>query len=123
MHGSWVIVRTKRDSRGKASWLLIKHRDEGAVEGNKTGPTDDDASVASGRTMTEIANGKGKGKAATPFMTPKGGGGGLRLAEQPRRQRSGGPDCAHEGEGLGRQNEDGRHPAAFVEPQLTTETR
>src|SRR3984885_9448788 len=42
MHGSWVIVRTKRDSRGKASWLLIKHRDEGAVEGNTTGPTDAD---------------------------------------------------------------------------------
>ena len=70
MHGSWVLVRTKRDSRGKASWLLIKHRDQGAVEGNPTGPTDDDRSVASGRTMTEIGN--GKGKAATPFMTAKG---------------------------------------------------
>jgi bifunctional non-homologous end joining protein LigD len=74
MHGSWVIVRTKRDSRGKASWLLIKHRDEGAVEGNTTGPTDADKSVASGRTMTEIAN--GKGKAATPFMTAKGAAAG-----------------------------------------------
>jgi bifunctional non-homologous end joining protein LigD len=21
MHGSWVIVRTKRDSRGRASWI------------------------------------------------------------------------------------------------------
>ena len=63
-------MRTKRDSRGKASWLLIKHRDEGAVEGNTTGPTDDDRSVASGRTMTEITN--GKGRAATPFMTAKG---------------------------------------------------
>src|SRR6202012_2684947 len=70
MHGSWVIVRTKRDSRGKASWLLIKHRDAGAVEGNTTGPTDDDRSIASGRTMTEIAN--GKGRAATPFMTAEG---------------------------------------------------
>src|ERR1700760_4789066 len=69
MHGSWVIVRTKRDSRGKASWLLIKHRDEGAEEGNVSGPADDDRSVASGRTMTEITN--GKGKAATPFMTAK----------------------------------------------------
>src|SRR6202166_4335868 len=28
MHGSWVIVRTRRDQRGKASWLLIKHRDQ-----------------------------------------------------------------------------------------------
>ena len=74
MHGSWVIVRTKRDSRGKASWLLIKHRDEGAVEGNVTGPTDDDRSVASGRTMTEITN--GKGRAAKPFMTAKGAAAG-----------------------------------------------
>jgi bifunctional non-homologous end joining protein LigD len=70
MHGSWVIVRTKRDSRGKASWLLIKHRDEGAIEGDTTGPSDDDRSVASGRTMTEITN--GKGRVATPFMTAEG---------------------------------------------------
>ena len=69
MHGSFVLVRTKQDSRGKASWLLIKHRDEGALEGD-VGPTDDDHSVASGRTMTEIAN--GKGRAATPFMTAQG---------------------------------------------------
>jgi bifunctional non-homologous end joining protein LigD len=74
MHGSWVIVRTKRDSRGKANWLLIKHRDEGAVEGNASGPTDADRSIASGRTMTEITN--GKGKAATPFMTVEGAAAG-----------------------------------------------
>ena len=74
MHGSWVIVRTKKDSRGKASWLLIKHRDEGAIDGNTTGPTDVDESVASGRTMVEIAS--GKGKAATPFMTAKGAAAG-----------------------------------------------
>jgi bifunctional non-homologous end joining protein LigD len=72
MHGSWVIVRLKGDKPGKPknAWLLIKHRDEGAVEGNTTGPTDDDKSIASGRTMTEIAN--GKGRAAKPFMTAKG---------------------------------------------------
>ncbi|WP_289781890.1 DNA ligase D [Caulobacter sp. RL271] len=70
MHGSWVIVRTKRDSRGRASWMLIKHRDEGAEVGNPIGPSDEDRSIASGRTMVEIAN--GKGKAATPFMTASG---------------------------------------------------
>ncbi len=67
MHGSWVLVRTKRDSRGKAAWLLIKHRDAGAAEGNVGGPTDEDRSVASSRTMAEIA--EGKGRAAKPFMT------------------------------------------------------
>ena len=72
MHGSWVIVRTKGfgSSQQKNSWLLIKHRDAGAAEGNPTGPTDDDRSVASARTMAEIA--AGKGKAATPFMTAEG---------------------------------------------------
>ena len=72
MHGSWVIVRLKGDGRGrpKNAWLLIKHRDEGAVEGNVTGPNDDDRSVASKRTMADIA--AGKGKAATPFMTASG---------------------------------------------------
>ncbi len=74
MHGSFVLVRTRRDSRGKASWLLIKHRDEAAVDGNVTGPGDDDRSVASGRTMTEIAN--GEGRAASPFMTVKGAAAG-----------------------------------------------
>ena len=72
MHGSWVIVRLKGDGRGKPknAWLLIKHRDEGAVEGNVTGPTEADRSVASKRTMAEIAT--GKGRAATPFMTAAG---------------------------------------------------
>ena len=72
MHGSWVIVRTKGrgDSGAKNAWLLIKHRDEGAIEGNTTAPTDDDRSVASGRIMTQIAS--GEGRAAQPFMTSKG---------------------------------------------------
>lgn len=70
MHGSWVIVRTRRDDRGKASWMLIKHRDEAAVPGNVGGPSNDDRSVASGRTMAEIA--AGQGRAATPFMTGEG---------------------------------------------------
>ena len=99
MHGSWVIVRTKRDSRGKASWLLIKHRDEGAVEGNTTGPTDDDRSVASGRTMTEITN--GKGRAATPFMTAKGAAAGSVWQSNRDDSAPAGPDRAHQGEGLG----------------------
>ena len=71
IHGSWVIVRLKgKPGKPKNAWLLIKHRDEGAVEGNTTGPTNDDGSVASGRTMTEITN--GKGRKAKPFMTAKG---------------------------------------------------
>ena len=70
MHGSWVIVRTRRDDRGKASWILIKHRDDKALPGNFEGPSDRDESVASGRTMAQIA--AGEGRAASPFMTLKG---------------------------------------------------
>ncbi|RYB01779.1 DNA ligase D [Lichenibacterium ramalinae] len=72
MHGSWVLVRMKGkggDKPGKA-WLLIKHRDEGAVDGNLTGPSDDDRSVASGRTMAEVT--AGAGEAPKPFMTAGG---------------------------------------------------
>ena len=65
-----MLVRTRKDERGKASWILIKHRDEAAEAGNPGGPTDKDRSVASNRTMAEIA--AGKGKAATPFMTVTG---------------------------------------------------
>jgi bifunctional non-homologous end joining protein LigD len=72
MHGAWVLVRLKGDARGKPrnGWLLIKHRDQGAALGDATGPTDDDRSVASGRTMAEITN--GEGASATPFMTADG---------------------------------------------------
>lgn len=69
MHGSWVIVRTRRDS-GRAYWMLIKHRDGAAVPGNVAGPSADDRSVASGRTLDEIA--AGKGRRAKPFMTASG---------------------------------------------------
>src|SRR5580698_4072935 len=55
MHGSWVLVRTRRDTSGRANWMLIKHRDEAVVPGNAGGPSEDDRSVASGRTMGEIA--------------------------------------------------------------------
>jgi bifunctional non-homologous end joining protein LigD len=58
MKGGWVLVRMRREG-GRAQWLLIKHRDELAdpdydvVEEAVT-------SVASGRTMEEIASRKGR---------------------------------------------------------------
>ncbi len=71
LHGSWVLVRMKRDRNGgkRTNWLLIKHRDEFAREDSDE-PSDDDRSVASGRTMAEIAS--GKGPKPKPFML-KGG--------------------------------------------------
>ncbi len=70
MHGGWVMVRLKGDGGKKPqnAWLLIKHRDDGAVEGD-AGPGDDDRSCASNRTMAQIA--AGEGDPPTPFMTAK----------------------------------------------------
>jgi bifunctional non-homologous end joining protein LigD len=71
LRGSWVLVRMRHDRSGgkRTNWLLIKHRDEFAREGKANNILDDDRSVASGRTMEEIA--AGKGKAPKPFMTAK----------------------------------------------------
>ncbi len=67
LKGEWVLVRMKRDrARGKrTNWLLIKHADKQARKGGdallaKT------RSVASGRTLKQIA--AGKAARAKPFM-------------------------------------------------------
>src|SRR4051812_17326764 len=72
LHGSWVLVRMKGDRYGgkRTNWLLIKHRDEFAKEGEANDILEEDRSVASGRTMAQIA--QGKGKAPKPFMLAKG---------------------------------------------------
>ena len=72
LHGSWVLVRMKGDRYGgkRTNWLLIKHRDEFAKEGEANDILDEDRSVASGRAMAQIA--EGKGKAPKPFMLAKG---------------------------------------------------
>ncbi|MBR0697604.1 DNA ligase D [Bradyrhizobium lablabi] len=74
LHGSWVLVRMKSDRYGgkRTNWLLIKHRDEYAVDGNGGEILDEDRSVASGRSMAQIA--EGKGRAPKPFMLAKGSG-------------------------------------------------
>ena len=67
MRGSWVLVRMRGDryDSKKVNWLFIKHRDSHAV----AGPSDlmhEDRSVASGRSLDEIA--RGVGKPPKPFM-------------------------------------------------------
>ena len=118
LEGSWVLVRMKRDRRaGKGSkrtnWLLIKHRDEAAHEGDDDRLLKEATSIASGRTLKEIA--LGKGRAPKPFMTgqrrPAGAvwdsrkkGGGTRATVPATRAR------ARKASALPR----------FVEPQLCT---
>lgn len=71
LHGSWVLVRMRHDRTGgkRTNWLLIKHRDDFVREGEDNDILDADKSVASGRTMEQIAS--GKGKAPKPFMLAK----------------------------------------------------
>src|SRR5438270_532646 len=70
LRGSWVLVRMRGDRFGgkRTNWLLIKHRDEFAHEGDQEKLLQD-KSVASGRSLKEIA--LGTGRAPTPFMTDK----------------------------------------------------
>jgi bifunctional non-homologous end joining protein LigD len=71
LHGSWVLVRIKNDRYGtrQTSWLLIKHRDEFAKPDEAQALLDIDRSVASGRSMSQIAAGTGQAPAA--FMLSK----------------------------------------------------
>jgi bifunctional non-homologous end joining protein LigD len=71
LKGGFVLVRMKRrEHEKKNNWLLIKHHDGWALEDHGGALVEEETtSVASGRTMEEIAAGKGKG--ATRFMTGK----------------------------------------------------
>jgi bifunctional non-homologous end joining protein LigD len=70
LHGGWVLVRLKGDEKSKRNnWLLIKHRDAAAVEGAGEALAAEDSSIASGRSMDQIAEGRGKGP--SPFMTAR----------------------------------------------------
>ncbi len=71
LHGQWALVRLRsdRDKGKRVNWLLIKHGDEAAHED----PDDaflkrEDHSVASSRSMDQIA--EGKGRRPKPFMKP-----------------------------------------------------
>jgi bifunctional non-homologous end joining protein LigD len=68
LKGSWVLVRMRGDKfRGKrTNWLLIKHRDADSADVNGDSVLTEDRSVASGRTMQQIA--EGKGRRPKPFM-------------------------------------------------------
>jgi bifunctional non-homologous end joining protein LigD len=68
LHGSWVLVRMRGDRYGgkRTNWLLIKHRDASAKPGDAGQLLEEDRSVASGRTLAQIA--EGIGKRPKPFM-------------------------------------------------------
>jgi bifunctional non-homologous end joining protein LigD len=71
LQGSWVLVRMRndRDRRKRTNWLLIKRHDGYEREGDNNSILAQDLSVASSRSMDEIA--AGKGRKPKPFMLSK----------------------------------------------------
>ncbi len=68
LRGEWVLVRIKgrRPGEKRNNWLLIKHRDQYARDDGDDKLLERDRSIASGRTMAEIA--AGKGRSPKPFI-------------------------------------------------------
>ena len=71
LNGGFVLVRMRADKFDgkKPQWLLIKHRDVHARTGDGDAVLEEDRSVASGRSMAQIAGGTGAKPA--PFMQAK----------------------------------------------------
>jgi bifunctional non-homologous end joining protein LigD len=71
LQGAWVLVRLRRDREGskRHNWLLIKRHDGYEREGDGEGILSQDRSVASGRSMEEIAAGKGPSPKAFMLLT------------------------------------------------------
>ena len=71
LQGSWVLVRLRNDREGgkRTNWLLIKRHDGYEKDSGKEDVLDRDRSVASGRSMDDIAAGKGRSPKA--FMLGK----------------------------------------------------
>ncbi|MBA3344176.1 MAG: hypothetical protein H0T44_02585 [Gemmatimonadales bacterium] len=59
LRGSWVLVRTRRGDERRPQWLLIKHRDEFA-QAESDIVAEELTSVATRRTMEQIATGKSR---------------------------------------------------------------
>lgn len=68
LKGAWVLVRLRSDkyNNKRVNWLLIKRQDRFAHADAADATLEDDRSVASGRSMAQIA--AGTGRRARPFM-------------------------------------------------------
>ena len=92
LHGSWVLVRMRHDRNGgkRTNWLLIKHRDEFAREGEANDMLDADRSVASGRAMDADCRRQGQGAEAVHDgevrPRPRPTRSGIRTAAMPRKR-------------------------------------
>ncbi len=112
LSGGWVLVRMKWDRSGgkKTNWLLIKHRDEAAQEGEGDSVLkENDTSVASGRTLKQIE--LGTGRAPTPFMNRKNrNAAGAVWGHDDKKEKK--------AKGKSAKSKKVAHMPEFVEPQL-----
>ena len=61
LRGAWNLIRTGKDRRGRGKWLLFKQSDAHARRGSGDALLDEEpASVASGRSLEEIARARGR---------------------------------------------------------------
>ena len=100
--GEWTLVRmrVRSSDKGRNNWLLIKHHDEIAHEGDHDALlTDNATSVVSGRSMEEIAEGTQEWKAG-----------------KARKKMAAGPDE----KALEKARAADAHGLEFIEPELAT---
>jgi bifunctional non-homologous end joining protein LigD len=121
LHGGWVLVRMRRDrDRGKRiNWLLIKHRDDAADPAHAAALLLQDRSVASGRSMAQIA--AGRGSAPKPFMRA---GGSRAAPDAVWASKPAASTAAPRAASRGGASRSARRPTKamprFIEPQLAT---
>lgn len=119
LKGSFVLVRMKKDRDGdkRTNWLLIKHHDDTAVDGNGDAILErKKTSVASGRAMSAIAS--GRGRKPKPFMLTEpavpadavwDSSEGLAADERKKAEKNDGPRSSRKSEGA---------MPSFIPPQL-----
>jgi bifunctional non-homologous end joining protein LigD len=71
LHGAWALIRTRRGAQKQQQWLLVKRRDDDAVAGSDV-VAEYTTSVATGRTMEEIAAGAAKHSTSEPTARKPG---------------------------------------------------
>ncbi len=123
LHGSWVLVRMRTDRNGgqRNNWLLIKHRDASSKPGGDPKLLILDRSVASGRSMSQIA--AGKGKSPKPFMLNGGADAKPDAVWNSNRKSSSGKSATHPPPVPSAERVDAKAVAIktiprFIEPQL-----
>ena len=113
LHGGWALVRMEDDKPGakRHNWLLIKHRDDAAEDAEaQSALMADDRSVASGRSMDEIAD--GRGAKPKPFIMAKPGKADAVWHSEPDRA------AAPQATPQAKPKTKAAAMPAFVEPQL-----